>query len=91
MELTPHTISHKNGDYEIMRTNALKAITIAMDSQEVLNGLITALTKTPREFQSSLTVDFKLISFQDNVIGRDGITELIERQKKSYIKPGLSR
>jgi len=79
MELTPHTIFHKNGKDEIMRTNTLKAVTIATDRQEVLDGLITALTKTPREFQSLSTVDLNLIPFQDNVIGRDGITELIER------------
>ena len=63
-----------------MRTNALKVVTTETDSQDVLDGLITALTKTPRDFQSSPTVDFKLIPFQDNAIGRDGITELIERQ-----------
>ena len=82
MELTLRTISHKNVDNENMRTNAFKAVTTATDSQEVLNGLITSLTKTPREFQSSLTVDFTLIPFQDNVIGRDDITELIEHQNK---------
>jgi len=80
IELSPHAISHKNVNDEIMRTNALKVVTTAEDSKVVLDGLITALTKTPREFQSSSTADFKLIPFQDNAIGRDGITELIERQ-----------
>ena len=81
MELTPHTISHNNGDDDIMRSNALKDVTTVADSQKVLDGLITAITKTPREFQTSSTVDFKLIPFHDNTIDHDGITELIERQK----------
>ena len=63
MELTPHTIAHKNGEDEIMRTNALKVVTTEADSQAVLDGLIVALTKTPKEFQTSSTVDFKLIPF----------------------------
>ena len=80
MELAPHTISHKNGDDEIMRNNALNVVTTEADSQDVLEGLIFALTKTPKESQTSSTVDFKLIPFQDNTIGKDGITELTERQ-----------
>ena len=80
LELTPHTIAHKNGDDETIRTNALKVVTTEADSQAILDGLIVALTQTPKEFQTSSTVDFKLIPFRDNAIGRDGITELIERQ-----------
>lgn len=79
MELTPHTISDKNANDKIMRTNALKVVTTKADSQDVLEGFIAAPTKTPREFQLSLTVNFKLVPFQDDAIGRDRITELIER------------
>ena len=42
------------------------------DAYTVMNGLIECLTHT--------MVDFKLIPFQNNVIGRDGITELITCQ-----------
>ena len=82
MELTPHIISHKKRDDEIMRTNVLKAVITAKDSHEVLDGLITVLTKTPRDLQMASTVDFKLIPFQDNAVSWDSNTELIERQKK---------
>lgn len=37
-------------------------------------------TKTHKKHQSSLTIDFKVIPFQVNAIGRDGITDLIKRQ-----------
>jgi len=82
MELSSYNISHTNANNETIRTNALKVVTTENDSQDILGGLIHALTKTPKEYQASSTVDYKLILFQSNAIGRDGITELIERQNK---------
>lgn len=67
-----------------MRTNTLKVVTTEADDQAVLDGIIAALTKTPRENQSSSTVEFKPICFQDNGIGLDSITELIE-ERNSYV------
>ena len=52
------------------------------DGEPVLNGLINALIETPHSFRRSNTRDFKLIPFQDNTIGRDGLTELITQQNE---------
>lgn len=46
----------------------------------VLNGLIQALAVTPAEFRRSITGDFKLIPFQDNVINGKRLTKLITQQ-----------
>ena len=80
IELTPHTITHRATDSQVIRTHALKVVTVEHDADKVLNGLIESLTRTPKEFQYSTTVDFKLIPFQSNAIGREGITELITCQ-----------
>ena len=79
MELSSHNISHTNANDETMQTNALKVVTTENDSQAILDGHFHALTKTPKEYQASSIVDYKLISYQDNAIGRDDIAELIER------------
>ena len=80
MELSPHSLTHRATDDEIMRTHALKVVTTEKGSEAFLNGLIECLTCTPIAFKYSTTVDFKLIPFKNNAIGRDGITELITRQ-----------
>ena len=77
IKLTPHTITYRTTDTQIIRTHALKVVTVENDADKFLNGLIECLTRTPKDSQYSTTVDFKLIPFQSNVIGRDGITELI--------------
>ena len=74
LELSPHSITHRAGDNQTVRTNALKVVSTEEDAGTVLNGLIEALTNTPQEYTHSTTVDFKLIPFQNNVIGRDGLT-----------------
>ena len=63
------------------RTHALKVVTVETDAEAVLQGLIESLTRTPKTYEYSTTVDFKLIPFQNNAIGKDGITELVTRQK----------
>jgi len=82
MKLFSHKISHENANNKTMQTNALKVVTTENDSQAILDGLIHGLTKTPKEYQASLTVDYKLILFQKNAIGKDGIAKLVERQSK---------
>ena len=54
-------------------------VTTDRDSDKVLEGLIEALTITPRTFMSSMTADFKLILFQNHAISQDGMTELMAR------------
>ena len=80
LELTPHSITHMVGDNQTVRTNALNVVSIDEDAEAVLNGLIEALTSTPQEYNYLTTVDFKLTPFQNNAIGRDGLTQLITRQ-----------
>lgn len=48
MELSSHNISHQSTMGEIMRSNALKVVTMEADSQAVLDGLITALQRLIR-------------------------------------------
>ena len=43
----------------------------------MLDGLIEASIVTPKDFQVSRASDFKLAPFQNHVIGRDGLTELL--------------
>ena len=50
------------------------------DSEAVLDGLILALTRTPPEFKYYTMFAFKLTPFQNNAIGRDRITKLINQQ-----------
>ena len=80
LELTPHTITHKTRDNKTIRTHALKVVTVENDAEAVLNGLIKSLTRTPNTFRYSTTVDFKLVPFQNNAIGTEGITKLITQQ-----------
>ena len=89
LELTPHSITHKAADNQTVRTHALKVVTVEKDADAVLNGLIAALTRTPTKFRHSTTVDFKLIPFQNNAIGRDGITQLITRQN-NYLHSSMA-
>lgn len=60
--------------------HVLRVVTTEDDSEAALYGLIDTLTCTPLEAKLSTTVYFKVTPFQNNDIGRDGITELITRQ-----------
>lgn len=81
LELSPHSISHRNADDEIMRTNVSKVFTTKKYGQDILYCIIKALTKTTDKFLSPPTVNFKLIPFRNYAIGRNGIAELIACQK----------
>jgi len=63
----------------VIRTRALKVVTVDEDAEVVLDGLIESLTRTPPEFKYSTTVDFKLIPFKNNAINGEGLTELFAR------------
>jgi len=80
IEILPHTISHRFSDQRSIKTSALKVVITSKDSEAALNRLIRALKVNPSEFKNLTMRDFKLIPFQDNVIGREGLTELTTRQ-----------
>ena len=80
IELSPHTISHNTTKNTTITTRALKVVTNDEDCGRVLDGLIDALTTTPKEYLASNTAAFKLIPFRNHAIGRDGMTELMTRQ-----------
>ena len=80
LELSPHTISHNTSRGDVLRMRALKVVTTEEQSETVLNGLIEALTETPPEYATSTTAEFKSIPFQNTVINRYGIGELVVRQ-----------
>ena len=80
LELSPHSLTHRGENNEVVRTHALKVVTVPDDAEAVLDGLIESLTRTPNEFKYSTTVDFKLIPFQNNAISRDGLAELFTWQ-----------
>ena len=80
IEPSPHTISHYTSKQTTITPRALKVETTNADSVRVLEGLIEALTKSPGEFMASTTAGFKLISFRNHAISKDGMTELMTRQ-----------
>ena len=80
IELSPHTISHNSTKNTTITTRALKVVTNDEDCGRVLDGLIEALTTTPKEYLASNTASFELIPFRNHAIGRDGMTELMTRQ-----------
>ena len=57
-----------------------KVVTTEKDNQDGFNRLVEALTESHEIFLSSLPIYFILISFSNNAIRRDGITELIAQQ-----------
>ena len=65
-----------------IRTHVLKVDPTDEDSTNVLDRRIKALTSNPVEYWASNTADYKLIPFQNNAIGRDGLTKLIARQNE---------
>ena len=80
LELSPHTISQTTARGDVIHTQALKVATAEEQSKTMLNGLIEALTETLTEFATSTTAEFKLVTFQNAAINRDGIEELVVRQ-----------
>ena len=69
-EFSSYTVTHHISNQEPIKMNALKFGFTEQSGTKILNGLIDALTKTPTAHSSSTTVDFKLIPFLDNVIGK---------------------
>lgn len=55
----------------------LKVVMTTKDSKAVLSGIIWALTV---KFGTSTMRDFRLVPFQDNAIGGEGLTECITQQ-----------
>ena len=47
LELSPHSLTYRGADDEIIRTYILKTITTKEDAEDVLTGLIESLTCTP--------------------------------------------
>ena len=82
LELLTNTISHTTTTDETLETHALKVVTTADSNDTTLEGLIDALTDTPTKYANSTMAKFKLVSFQDTSINKDGITELIIRQNE---------
>ena len=82
LELSPHMISHMTSENTTIRTHVLKVVTVDKDNAAVLDGLIEALIFTSKEFQATITLDFKFIPFQNHTIGRDELTELTTRQNE---------
>ena len=77
IELSPHSLTHVGAGNEIIRTHTLKAVTTEEDSKAVLNRLIESLTCTPTNFKYSTAMDYKLVPFLYNTIGKDMITKII--------------
>ena len=75
LELSPHSLTHRAADNQVIRTQALKVVTVEEDAEAVLDGLIESLTRTPPEFKYSTTVDFKLIPFKNNTISGGGLAQ----------------
>jgi len=80
LEIFTLTISHCSSEQHYIKTSALRLVSAFKDIALVLDVLILALTVTPPNFRMSTTWYFKIIPFQDNVIGREGLTQLITRQ-----------
>ena len=78
LKLSPHFISHTTADGQILRTRALKVVTMAEQNNKMLDGLIEALTgETPYKYANSTMAAFKLIPFQNTAINRAKIIELL--------------
>lgn len=57
MELYSHSISHRSSNEKNRQTNAIKVVSADNDGQAILDGVMQALAKTPKEHQASSTVD----------------------------------
>ena len=78
--LLPHTISHTTTKGETLKPHALQVISMTGSSDVILEGLIDTLTYAPTKYANLTTAEFKLVSFRNTAISKDGIMELIVQQ-----------
>lgn len=81
LELSPHSLYHTMADSKVLQTRALKVSTTMEHGEQILEGLITALTgDVSDEWVNSITAKFELILFQNTAISQISMAELIWQQ-----------